>query len=189
MLSPPKNTEGREQNSRVTTLIHLCLTASRSYQVRTGNDLSKLCRCNGRYRRSLTQTDSVRGSGTMFGNFFFSLSQHTKNDEGILCKRINCVLFLVNAFIKHIISYTYGKCQHLKPQWFISLIGGRGETQSPDFYLKAFFALRKLSAAEKVIWKLTPSFFKQSKVEAVLNIWFTLDGSRFFLYNKKRGEW
>ncbi len=55
---------------------------SRPYRVRIGNDLSKLYRCYGRSRRSLTSMGSVRSSETIFDRFRFTHSQHIQKMMG-----------------------------------------------------------------------------------------------------------
>ena len=81
------------------------------YQVRTGNDLSKLYRCHGRPRHSLIPTDSVCSSKTMFGEFRLSHSQHGRAAvDGILCGNLVRLLFLIIAIVSDYIIF-FHPCQ------------------------------------------------------------------------------
>ena len=96
----------------------------------------------------------------MFDNYFLSLSQHIKNDEGILCKKINCLLFLVNAFIKHIITYSMENVNtENRSSFLFSSLHHAGDTIAEFIPEKQFAVLRSSMSPKKVIWiKIDASF-------------------------------
>ena len=87
---------------RVTTLLHSCLATRAS----SGTNIP--WRCNGRSRRGLcVKTQSVRGSETIFNEFFNALFHHPGSLRSISSSTLLFAAFCVLKFLTLVIVYSF----------------------------------------------------------------------------------